>query len=244
MKERVLILGSNSDIAVELAHQFAKNGYDLILASRSLNKLKTVQSDLLARYKVDIEIQYFDAIDYQSHSKFYESISPKPKIVCCAFGYLGNQQEAQINWTETEQILASNFLGAVSILNIIAQEFEKRKTGTIIGISSVAAERGRASNYIYGSAKAGFSTYFSGLRNRLNQEGINVLTVLPGFVQTKMTKGLDLPPSLTAYPDEVAKDIFQAFRKKKNIVYSRWYWKWIMIGVKSIPEFLFKKIKF
>src|SRR5690606_12784913 len=115
--------------------------------------------------------------------------------------------------------------------------------GTIVGISSVAGERGRQSNYLYGSAKAGFTAYLSGLRNALFSDNVHVVTVLPGFVYTKMTENLNLPKLLTAQPSEVADAIYAAVQKKKNTIYVRWFWKWIMLIIKCIPEFIFKKLK-
>jgi len=119
---------------------------------------------------------------------------------------------------------------------------ESKRNGFIVGVSSVAGERGRKANYIYGSAKAGFSTYLSGLRNRLYESGVEVLTVKPGFVATKMTQDLDLPEKLTAEASEVAEDIFNAQQKGKNILYTKWIWKYIMLIIKHIPEFMFKKM--
>jgi short-subunit dehydrogenase len=135
-----------------------------------------------------------------------------------------------------------NYTGAISILNIVANDFEKERRGFIVGVSSVAGDRGRKANYIYGSAKAGFSAYLSGLRNRLNDSGVQVLTVKPGFVNTKMTEGLDLPPKLTASPSEVAEDIFNAQQKGRNILYTKPIWMVIMLIIKHIPEFIFKKM--
>jgi short-subunit dehydrogenase len=128
------------------------------------------------------------------------------------------------------------------MLEVIAADFEERGHGMIIGISSVAGERGRQSNYIYGSAKAGFNAYLSGLRNRLSKRGVHVMTVLPGFINTKMTASLDLPGLLTAQPEEVAEDIYKAFQKKKNFLYTKWFWRWIMLIIKYIPEPVFKRM--
>ena len=137
----------------------------------------------------------------------------------------------------------ANFTGAVSILNIAANDMVEKKSGTIVGISSVAGERGRMSNYIYGSAKAGFTAYLSGLRNRLQKVGVHVLTVKPGFVQTKMTEGLPLPKPLTALPEQVAKGIIKAVKKGTNEVYILGIWRLIMLIIRTIPEFVFKKLR-
>ncbi|WP_461833464.1 SDR family oxidoreductase, partial [Desulfothermus sp.] len=193
MENYLLILGANSDIAKATAHRFAKEGYNLYLASRDIEKLEVIARDIEVRYKVKVKPLYFDALDYLSHQRFYESLHPRPKGVVCAVGYLGNQIKAQSDFEEAKKIIGTNFTGCVSILNIIANDFEKRKYGFIVGISSVAGDRGRKSNYIYGSAKAAFTTYLSGLRNRLFKTGVHVITVKPGFVQTKMTQGMNLP---------------------------------------------------
>jgi short-subunit dehydrogenase len=117
------------------------------------------------------------------------------------------------------------------------------KKGTIVGISSVAGERGRQSNFMYGSAKAGFTAYLSGLRNRMFRENVHVVTVLPGFVYTRMTENLKLPKPLTAEPSEIGEAVYSASINKKDIIYVRWFWRWIMMIIKMVPEFIFKKLK-
>jgi len=154
---------------------------------------------------------------------------------------MGEQTESQKNILAAAQLIRSNFEGPASILAALANRFEKRGSGTLVGISSVAGERGRATNYIYGSAKAGMTAFLSGLRNRLAKNGVHVVTVLPGFVATKMTDGMDLPIRLTAEPEEVAKAVFKAVKKSKNTIYVKPIWWLIMIIIKSIPERIFKK---
>jgi short-subunit dehydrogenase len=126
---------------------------------------------------------------------------------------------------------------------VVANAYEAMKAGMIVGISSVAGERGRQSNYIYGSAKAGFTAYLSGLRNRLFRSGVHVMSVQPGFVNTRMTQHLTLPPLLTAQPEQVADAVFKAVQRKKNVLFVKWPWKYIMLIIKSIPESIFKKLK-
>lgn len=237
----VLILGAGSDIAIAIARKFSANKCDILLAGRNIAALEPIKNDLIIRYKVNASVIVFDACNFGSHANFYKSLNSRPDITICVFGYLGNQQLAQETWQEAEKIINTNYLGAVSILNIIANDYEQKGNGIIVGISSVAGERGRQSNYLYGSAKAGFTAYLSGLRNRLFKSNVRVVSVLPGFVHTKMTKNLSLSPLLTAYPEEVAQAVYSAVQKKKNIVYVKWYWRWIMLIVRSIPEPLFKK---
>ncbi|RPE08212.1 SDR family oxidoreductase [Chitinophaga lutea] len=243
MTSTVLILGAGSDMAVAIARKYAQGRYAIQLAARRPEELQALQHDLQIRYDVPVSTHAFDALDFDSHAAFYQSLPIKPMIVVCVFGYLGNQEEGQRNWDEAARILHTNYTGAVSILNIVAEEMAAHNSGTIIGISSVAGERGRMSNYLYGSAKAGFTAYLSGLRNRLFHAGVHVMSVQPGFVYTRMTENLTLPPLLTAKPEQVADDIFNAADAKKNVIYTRWFWRYIMLIIKSIPEFIFKKLK-
>lgn len=239
----VLLLGANSDMAVAIARKFAQNKYDILLAGRNVELLSTLKADLQIRYNVRAEVVRFDALKYDEHSSFYYNLPFHPDITVCVFGYLGEQEKAINNWSEAQKIIHTNYTGAVSVLNIIANDYAKRNAGTIVGISSVAGVRGRQSNYIYGSAKAGFTAYLSGLRNHLQKHDVHVVTVLPGFVYTKMTENLTLPPLLTAKPELVANAVYDAVVKKKNIVYVKWMWRWIMTAIKNIPEPVFKKMK-
>jgi short-subunit dehydrogenase len=240
--EYVLILGANSDIAIAIAREYAKNGYNLYLASRNVSNLEKIAKDIEIRNKIRVKIFKFDVLDFDNHENFYNSLPKKPIGVISAIGYLGEQKKAEKDFKESKKIIDTNYTGIVNILNIIANDFEKRKKGFIIGISSVAGDRGRKSNYIYGSAKSAFTTYLSGLRNRLFNSNVHVLTVKPGFVATKMTKNLELPKNLTALPEEVAKDIFRAQQNGKDILYTKWIWKWIMCVIIHIPEKIFKRL--
>jgi short-subunit dehydrogenase len=237
-----LILGARSDIAQALAHRFARAGFDLILAARSADSLAAAVSDLELRYAVKASAVEFDATATDSHPAFYAALQPKPDVTLCVFGYLGDADLARKDFGEAERILTTNFTGAASILGVVAEDYEQKRAGTIVGIASVAGDRGRQSNYHYGSAKAGFAAFLSGLRNRLTPAGAHVLTVKPGFVATQMTEGMDLPPALTASPENVAHDVFNAFQKRKNVIYTRWMWRWIMLIIRSIPEPIFKKL--
>jgi len=239
----LLILGGRSDIAKAVAHKFAGNGFNIYLAARNHQELERDVKDIEIRYQIKAQSVEFDVLDFNSHQAFYDSLQEKPFGVVCSVGYLGNQKKAELDFNEADKIIRTNYSGCVSMLSIIARDFEKRQTGVIIGISSVAGDRGRQSNYYYGSAKAGFSAYLSGLRNRLSKSNVPVLTVKPGFVDTKMTEGMGLPPLLTAQPEEVADDIYRAWEKRKDVVYTKWFWRWIMLVIKNIPELLFKKMK-
>jgi decaprenylphospho-beta-D-erythro-pentofuranosid-2-ulose 2-reductase len=237
----ILILGAGSDMAIPLARIYSSKKDRVILASRT--PMVKLQEDLKIRYNSEVYALPFDALDYSSHESFYKNLPGIPDIVICFFGYLGDQKRAEKEWDEAHKIIETNYTGAVSILNLAAQNMELQNSGVIVGVSSVAGERGRQSNYIYGSAKAGFSTYLQGLRNRLFHSNVHVMTVKPGFVDTKMTEGLNLPKPLTANPEQVAKAIVKGVESKKNVIYVLGMWRLIMLIIKSIPEFIFKKLK-
>jgi decaprenylphospho-beta-D-erythro-pentofuranosid-2-ulose 2-reductase len=238
-----LILGAASDMAGAIAKKFASKGYAVQLAARNVHRLTPLLSDIAIRYNVAATVHEFDALNYGSHEQFFNTLPGMPDVTVCVFGLLGEQEMACTDWKHCEQIIETNYTGAVSILNIISKKYGEQKKGTIVGISSVAGERGRQSNYIYGSAKAGFTAYLSGLRNAMFHKGVHVVTVQPGFVYTKMTEHLKLPAMLTAKPEDVANSVYSAVQNKTNIIYVKWFWRWIMLIIKSIPEFMFKKMK-
>jgi short-subunit dehydrogenase len=210
------------------------------LAARNSSRLNDFSKDITVRTNKIIKTIDLDILDYPSHQGFYDNLDEKPLGVICAVGYLGEQSTSQTSFDEAHQIIDTNFTGVVSLLNIITNDFEKRKSGFIVGISSVAGDRGRKSNYTYGSAKAALTAYLSGLRNRLYESNVHVMTVKPGFVDTKMTEGMDLPEKLTAQPEEVAEAIYKAQQKGGNVLYTKWVWRWIMLIIKIIPEWKFK----
>jgi decaprenylphospho-beta-D-erythro-pentofuranosid-2-ulose 2-reductase len=239
----VLILGATSSVALELAKIYAFEGHSLVLAARNVNRLRVLKNDLSIKFESAVELVEFDAEAIGQHMSFYESLNPKPDVVVCLFGILGDQHEAEEDWNKALQILMVNYVGTVSILNIIANDFKSKRKGTIVGVSSVAGERGRQSNFLYGSAKAGFTTYLSGLRNQLFRYNVNVITVIPGFIRSKMTAKISTPAILTATPRQVAMAIYKGVIRKKNLIYTLWIWRWIMLVIKLIPESLFKRLK-
>ena len=238
----VLIIGAKSDIARAVARKYAQNDYDLYLAARKSSDLEELVNDISIRTQRKVKYVELDILDYNSHATFYDTLEEKPLGVISAVGYLGNQDKAQSDFIEARKIIDTNYTGVVSLLNIIADDFEKRGSGFIVGISSVAGDRGRKTNYMYGSAKASLTAYLSGLRNRLHNADVQVLTVKPGFVATRMTEGMDLPERLTAQPEEVAEDIYGAQQKGKNVIYTKWVWRWIMLIIKIVPEWKFKRM--
>lgn len=244
MSKYALILGSKSGIARAVAREFAQQGFNLYLAGRkAAAEIEPDVKDLEIRYSVTAKAIEFDAVAYDSHQAIYDALDPKPEVVICAVGYLADQDEAIQDLSKAFRMMEVNFQGSISMLEIAAADMEQRKSGVILGISSVAGDRGRASNYFYGAAKAGYTAYLSGLRNRLYASGVHVVTVKPGFVRTKMTEGMSTPGPITGEPEKVAKDMYKAYKKRKNTLYTLWMWKWIMRIITSIPEFLFKRLK-
>jgi short-subunit dehydrogenase len=244
MSESVLILGATSAIARATAAAFAARGDALYLASRDTGELRRIAADLHIRYGIEVHYGAFDAEATDTHEAFFNSVletMPGLSGVVLAFGYLGDQQAAR-DFSMGAKVIAGNFTGAASILGLCANYFEPLRRGFIIGISSVAGDRGRQSNYVYGAAKGALSLYLQGLRNRLHASGVRVITVKPGFVDTAMTYGL---PGLflVASPQSIGKHIVRALDKSADVVYLPWFWRYIMLIIKHIPEPIFKRMK-
>lgn len=239
---KILILGANSDIALACAEKFASERHDIVLASRSQTP---ILKNITSQYNVKTEWIYFNGSEIESHEVFFKPLEGKIDTVILCFGYLGDQVLALEDPKERQLLNHTNFGGAVSILSLVGQDFIKRKAGIIIAISSVAGDRGRRSNYYYGSAKAGLTSFLSGFRSYCYVNNVHVSTIKPGFVKTKMTAHLTLPQALTVSPEKVASTIYsKAFVKKKNVVYVKWIWRYIMWVIRIIPEVIFKRLNF
>lgn len=241
----ILILGGSSSIAREVAREFAKSKQDVYLAGRNLIEIESIAQDLRIRYGVNVLCGYFDATAFDTHAQFLDDVlgrMPSMDHVLVAFGYLGLEPTAN-DFSDSKRIIDTNYVGAVSILTHLGRKFEEMGHGHIVVITSVAGDRGRRRNYVYGSAKAGLEKYTQGLRSRLDGAGVQVLTVKPGVVDTPMAGRTAAPRFLIASPQRVAKDIFEATKKNgKDVLYTPWYWRIIMLIVRSIPEGLFKKL--
>ncbi|MEJ6395415.1 SDR family oxidoreductase [Gymnodinialimonas sp. 2305UL16-5] len=241
MSNAVLILGATSGMARAVARSFAKEGHAIQLAARRPEGLDEDAADLRTRFGVEVTIHAFDALATDTHAAFIEGLPELPEIAVCAVGAMGEQDDSAEDPEKAAFVLRSNFEGPASVLAHLANAMDARGSGTLVGISSVAGDRGRASNYVYGSAKAGFTAFLSGLRNRLASKNVHVVTVLPGFVRTAMTDGMDLPGPLTADPEEVGTAILRAVQRQKNIIYTRPIWRVVMAVIRNIPEPIFKK---
>ena len=238
-KNVLLILGAKSDIGMATAHRFAREGFDIQLAARNVDEIFSDCSDLSIRYGVNASCHEFDALDFSSHDEFINNLPRLPTVAISSIGLLGIQSDSEKNINQAITVMRTNYEGIVSILGSLSNKFKARGFGTLIAISSVAGDRGRGSNYIYGSAKAGLSAYLSGLRNSVHNNGINVITVKPGYVRTKMTSNQKLPKLLTTSPERVADSIFFAYKFKRKLIYIAPIWKYIMITIRLLPEWFF-----
>jgi decaprenylphospho-beta-D-erythro-pentofuranosid-2-ulose 2-reductase len=248
MMEKVLILGATSGIARALGRVLAERQVELVLAGRRLSDLERDAADLGIRGGTRARAIAFEALDFDGHAAFYrraQDLAGGPfDGVVLAYGYMTDQDVTEKDFAEARRTVDVNFTSALSILNVVANDMEERRSGWIAAISSVAGDRGRQSNYTYGASKAGLSAYLGGLRNRLHASGVHVLEVKPGFVDTPMTQGLLDPNSpLVASPETVARAIDRAIRARKNVVYTPWFWRGIMTTIRSIPESIFKRLK-
>lgn len=241
----VLILGATSVIARATACAFARAGYDLVLAGMASEELDHVVADTAIRTGVKVAALEFDARDVESHERVVRravELGDGLAGAVLAFGLTGDAGRAREDMAHVVEIISINFTGAASLLGHLANYFEREKRGFIVGISSVAGDRGRGSNYVYGSAKAGLSSYLQGLRNRLHHAGVRVVTVKPGFIDTRMTYGV-VPPKMAADPDVVGQAIVRAVKKGRSVVYVPGYWRAIMTVIRAIPEPVFKRLR-
>ena len=244
----VIVFGANSTIAQSVVYQLAHDGFNLQLLARDTDQLNLLRQDLLVKYpNLKILIDQYDA-----ESCVEEILSAKIEysfeqlgvidLVLIAHGNLPDQTDCVKSWSSTKKALQVNGLSVLEICHKMSLKLKEQKSGTIAVISSVAGLRGRQSNYIYGTAKGMINIYLQGLRNDMYAHGVHVLTILPGFVDTKMTAEFK-KGALWAKPDKVAKDIVTAIYKKKDILYTPWFWRFIMSIILHIPESVFKKLK-
>jgi len=240
----LLLVGGTSDIGRATALCYAQAGWRVLLAARREDEARRNADDIAVRTRADVTVHRLDILETSSFKAFLEGLPELPDTVVCVVGELGDQARGQKDLTHAAQVLRTNFEGPALLLGLIAERFIERGSGTIVGVSSVAGDRGRGSNYLYGAAKAGFTAFLSGLRNRLAPAGLRVITVKPGFVRTQMTAGMKLPPVLTAGAEEVGRAIFAATeRGRSDVIYVRPIWRPVMMIIGSIPERVFKRLR-
>ncbi len=241
---KILIIGATSAIAQATARLFAADGDRLFLVARNQEKLAAVAQDLTVRSGQKIGYQVADVNDVEVHKDLIQRAAVSLSgldTVLIAHGTLSDQKRCEQDFLPAAQEFNTNFLSVVSLLTPIANRFERQGFGCIAVISSVAGDRGRQSNYIYGTAKGALTIFLQGLRNRLHKSGVHVLTIKPGFVDTPMTsefkKGL-----LWVGPESIAKGIHKAIARKKNVVYLPWFWRGVMALIKAVPERIFCRL--
>ncbi len=241
----MLVLGASSAIAQAAAARFAAHGWTLFLAGRNAGTLETLSKRLAAGAGQRPRCFAFDILDTSAGmERFLDAMPCLPDAVLCAVGLLAEKDiEAEPDAKLAELVLQTNFNGPVRILRLIAERFRQRGSGLIIGISSVAGDRGRSANPLYGSAKAGLTAFLSGLRGRLAPHGIRVLTVKPGLIASRMTEGRRLPRWLIASPEHAARDIEAAVSRGADILYTPRWWRPVMAAACLLPEALFKRVR-
>lgn len=243
--QSVLVLGASSDIAACTLHRLAERGlHTAILAARDPNGLDGLVDDLHARGVATLDRVAFDASEPSSHERFVDDVWSRTgdiDVVLVAFGVLGDQQEAERDVSSAVEIASVNYVGALSVLVAIAGRLEDQGHGTIVGLSSVAGERARRSNFIYGSSKAGLDVFLQGLGDRLVGTGVHVMVVRPGFVHTKMTAGLD-PGPLSVTPADVAEAIVDGIAAGREIVWVPAAMRYVMSALRHLPRSLFRRV--
>ncbi len=240
----IVIIGATSAIAKAVARQLANSNTHLFLVARDEQKLEQLSGDLQARSNGQVTTMLQDIAELDSQlivDRAAEALT-SIDLLLVAHGTLPDQKAIENDPDACLAEIHNNGLSVVSICTVFARVMESQGAGTIAVISSVAGDRGRQSNYVYGAAKALVSTYLQGLRNRLSSKGVHVLTIKPGFVNTPMTAHIENKGALWAEPQKVAEDIVKAIKKKKNIIYTPFFWRYIMLIIKSVPEFIFKKL--
>lgn len=247
MTQNILIIGATSGIAEAVARQYATRGNRLFLVARNADKLKVVAVDLVARGAGAAQTFVMDANDAALLPAMIAAAwraYPQIDVALVAHGTLPEQSRCETDTEYAVREFRTNAESVIACLTGLAQRFEKQGTGVIAVIGSVAGDRGRASNYLYGAAKAAVNTFASGLRVRMGRCGVQVLTIKPGFVDTPMTRGLPLPQALVVSADKVAGDIVRAVEKKRDVLYTPWFWRYIMLIIIHLPGFIFRRMKF
>ena len=240
----ILILGATSSIAKHTTRLFAADEHSLYLVARNKEKLSSMKQDMLVRGATSVNYESIDLSDDTNHIELIKRATETMgsiDTVLIAYGTLGDQKKSEESYKNTLTELQTNCLSVISLLTILANQFEQQQSGSIAVISSPSGDRGRQSNYIYGTAKGALTIFLQGLRNRLAKSKVHVLTIKPGFVDTPMTKDFK-KGLLWVNPEVISKGIYTAIKKKREVAYLPFFWRYIMIIIKSIPEKIFKHL--
>lgn len=243
--KKVLVIGATSGIASATARKWAAQGSEFFLVARNQEKLDQVSADLKSRGATKAVTHVMDATDTQAHAPMLQACLEtlaQIDVVLIAHGTLPDQKACEASADIALQEFANNGTSVIALLTVLANHMAIQRCGTLAVISSVAADRGRPSNYLYGSAKAAVTTFCEGLRARLYKVGVHVITIKPGFVDTPMTQGLKLPKALVVSADTVANIIVEHIERKTNVLYVPRFWTLIMMIIRNVPQFVFKKI--
>ena len=240
----ILIIGATSAIAQTTARRFADDGARFFLVGRDAGKLAAVADDLRVRGATGAETYVLDMNDLEKHAAMIEAATTALGTLDAALiahGTLGNQKADEMLVVETLREWSTNATSIIALLTLLANQFERQRHGTIAVISSVAGDRGRRSNYIYGASKAALNVFLEGLRYRLHAAGIAVVTIKPGFVDTPMTA--EVPKNfLFASPERVGQDIHRAITRGTAVIYTPWFWRYVMLLIRLIPEPIFRRL--
>ncbi len=241
---RLLIIGATSAMAQETAKCFAPEGAEMFLVGRSAHKLQDVANDLTVRGAKRVETFVLDLNELERHAAMLDAAAAAfdgLDAVLLAYGTLGDQRKCELSVAETMREFATNCTSVIALLTLLANYFEQQRRGCIAVITSVAGDRGRRSNYVYGAAKGAVSLFVQGLRGRLSSAGVSVLTIKPGLVDTPMTAGIK-KGLIFASARTVGQSVYRAMKERKEVVYVPWFWRPIMLVVRSIPERVFKRV--
>lgn len=242
--KKILIIGATSAISEATARLWAKEGHQLYLVARNEERLQTIAQDLKIRGASQVHTHALDLNHFEKHTILIQTVIQTLGDIDIAFigyGTLGDQKTCEQDFDAALHELNTNAISVISLLTPLANYFEMKRSGTIAVISSVAGDRGRQSNYVYGCAKGVVSIFMQGLRQRLQKSRVNVLTIKPGFVDTPMTQAFK-KGALWAKPEAVAQSIHTAINKGKNVLYVPWFWWGIMSTIRLIPEAIFKRL--
>lgn len=243
--KKILIVGATSAIARATARLWACEGHALHLVGRDMDHLREVADDLRVRGARSVECAALDVNDLARHAEVIDAVTRALgglDVALIAHGTLGDQKACEQDVQAALQELNTNAISTISLLTHLANRLEAQKRGAIVVLGSVAGDRGRQSNYVYGTAKSAVATFLQGVRNRLHKSGVQVLTIKPGFVDTPMTAAFDKKGPLWSSPDVIAQGILRGIAGRCDVVYAPWYWWGVMLVIRSIPERLFKKL--
>lgn len=260
-KKNILIIGAKSKVGIEIAEKFSKNNFNILLAGRNIKQIEKKKKYLEKNYKCKVELIEFDILKIGKHNLFLKDIShlvsklaynknsnkknmALPDVIVLTVGKLILKKSNRDYYREIHEEMLVNYLCPALLIELFSNKLLKlNRKSTIIAFSSVAGERGRALNYSYGSAKSGLSQFLSGLRQKTSNSLLNIITIIPGYIDTKMSEKVKKSKILTSSTKEVAELVFSAYKSGSNIIYTK-YWRFIMYAVKALPEFIFKKLKF